>query len=187
MGGQNGMWGMGDHFRPIGAHELMMQIPFIFRHPGRIPAGQTSDHIVSNYDFMPSLLSYLGLGGKMPQQPKSPGRDFAPVLRGETIPWEDVMYYEMETCRAIRTDKWKCVLRHPDGPHELYDMQADPHERVNLYGEPGMESIRAELTQRLNDFFTRYADPQYDLWKGGKSKAKRLVEPSATSTAPQGK
>jgi hypothetical protein len=27
MGGQNGMWGMGDHFRPIGAHELMMQIP----------------------------------------------------------------------------------------------------------------------------------------------------------------
>jgi arylsulfatase A-like enzyme len=188
MGGQNGMWGMGDHFRPIGAHELMMQIPFIFRQPGRIPAGRTADNIVSNYDFMPSVLSYLGLGDKMPQQPKSPGRDFAPVLRGETIPWDDVMYYEMETCRAIRTDRWKCVLRHPDGPHELYDMQADPRERVNLYGEPGMESIRAELTQRLNDFFTRYADPQYDLWKDGRSKAKRLVEPStATSTAPQGK
>src|SRR5688572_23063432 len=34
MGGQNGMWGMGDHFRPIGAHELMMQIPLIFRQPG---------------------------------------------------------------------------------------------------------------------------------------------------------
>jgi hypothetical protein len=34
MGGQNGMWGMGDHFRPTGAHELMMQIPLIFRQPG---------------------------------------------------------------------------------------------------------------------------------------------------------
>ncbi|MDR3401605.1 MAG: sulfatase-like hydrolase/transferase [Chthoniobacter sp.] len=184
MGGQNGMWGMGDHFRPIGAHELMMQIPFIFRQPGRIPAGQTSNNIVSNYDFMPSVLSYLGLGDKMPQQPKSPGRDFSPVLRGETIPWDNVMYYEMETCRAIRTDRWKCVLRHPDGPHELYDMQADPQERSNLYGQPGTEPIRADLTQKLNDFFARYADPQYDIWKGGKSKAKRLVETSAASAAP---
>src|SRR5262249_7751222 len=32
MGGQNGLWGMGDHTRPTGAHELMMHIPLIFRH-----------------------------------------------------------------------------------------------------------------------------------------------------------
>jgi arylsulfatase A-like enzyme len=179
MGGQNGMWGMGDHFRPIGAHELMMQVPFIFRQPGHIPGGATSDHIVSNYDFMPSLLSYLGLGDKMPQQPKSPGRDFSATLRGEQIPWDNVMYYEMETCRAIRTDQWKCVLRYPNGPQELYDMQADPRERFNLYGEPGMDAVRAEMTRRLNDFFARYADPQYDIWKGGRSKAKRLVETAA--------
>ena len=41
MGGQNGMWGMGDHFRPVGAHELMMQIPLIFRQPKKIPATPT--------------------------------------------------------------------------------------------------------------------------------------------------
>ncbi|MCB1210543.1 MAG: sulfatase-like hydrolase/transferase, partial [Verrucomicrobiales bacterium] len=85
MGGQNGIWGMGDHVRPFGAHELMMQIPFIFRQPGKIPAGKTSDLLVSNYDFMPSVLSHLGLAEKMPQTPKSPGRDFAPVLKGEEI------------------------------------------------------------------------------------------------------
>lgn len=78
MGGQNGMWGMGDHFRPIGAHELMMQIPLIFRQTGQIAPGQTSDLIVSNYDFMPSLLGYLGLADRMPQTPASPGRDFSP-------------------------------------------------------------------------------------------------------------
>jgi arylsulfatase A-like enzyme len=179
MGGQNGMWGMGDHFRPIGAHELMMQVPFIFRQPGHIPARKTSDNIVSNYDFMPSLLSYLGLGDKMPQKPKSPGRDFSPILRGEKVPWDNVMFYEMETCRAIRDNHWKCVLRYPNGPHELYDMQADPQERFNLYGEPGTEPAQAEMTRRLNDFFNRYADPQYDIWKGGRSKAKRLVETEA--------
>ena len=176
MGGQNGMWGMGDHFRPIGAHELMMQIPLIFRQPGRIPSGKTSDIIVSNYDFMPTVLSHLGLGEKMPQKPKSPGRDFSAVLRGEAIPWDDVMFYEMETCRAIRTDRWKCVLRHPDGPDELYDMQADPQERFNLHGQPGTDAIRGELTGRIGEFFARYADPQYDLWKGGRSKASRLKD-----------
>ena len=174
MGGQNGMWGMGDHFRPIGAHELMMQIPFIFHQPGRIPAGKTSDLLVSNYDFMPSVLGYLGLGGKMPQQPRSPGRDFSPVLRGDPIEWDNAIFYEMETCRAVRTDGWKLVMRHPDGPHELYNMKSDPQERFNLFGQPGSESMCAELQQKLEAFYTQHADPQYDVWHDGRSKAKLI-------------
>ena len=176
MGGQNGIWGMGDHTRPIGAHELMMQIPFIFRHPGKIPAGKTSDLVVSNYDFLPTLLSYLGLSERLPSKPKSPGRDFAPALRGESLAWENVMFYEMESCRAIRSERWKYVARHPNGPYELYDLKADPRERINLYGQPGTELTRKDLAERLAAFFTQYADPQYDVWRGGRSKAKRLVE-----------
>src|SRR5262249_20382011 len=107
MGGQNGLWGMGDHTRPAGAHELMMHIPLIFRHPGRIAAGRTSDLIVSNYDFLPTVLAHLGLGDQAPRQ--SPGRDFSSVLAGQTIAWENVMFYEMETTRAIRTKRWKYV------------------------------------------------------------------------------
>jgi arylsulfatase A-like enzyme len=167
---------MGDHTRPVGAFELMMQIPLIFRHPGRIPAGKTSDLIVSNYDFLPTVLSYLGLADKMPANPRSPGRDFSPVLRGETIEWENIMFYEMETCRAIRTERWKYVARHPRGPYELYDMQTDPNERFNLVGISESAPIRSDLAARLASFFQTYADPQYDLWRGGRSKAKRLTE-----------
>jgi arylsulfatase A-like enzyme len=175
MGGQNGMWGMGDHMRPIGAHELMMQIPLIFRQPSRIPAGKTADLLVSNYDFLPTVLGYLGLSDRMPRQPRSPGRDFSRVLQGDQIAWDNVTFYEMETCRAIRTDRWKYVARQPDGPYELYDMQADPQERFNLFGQPGTETVRAELSQRLDDFFQQYATPQYDIWRGGRSKARRLT------------
>jgi arylsulfatase A-like enzyme len=177
MGGQNGMWGMGDHMRPIGAHELMMQIPLIFRQPGVIPPGATADILVSNYDFLPTVLSYLGLSERMPQRPKSPGRDFSAVLRGQRAEWDNAVFYEMESCRAVRTDHWKLVMRHPSGPHELYDMQADPRERFNLYGQPGHERPRDALKQRLDAFFTQYADPQYDVWRGGRSKARRLVTP----------
>lgn len=176
MGGQNGMWGMGDHFRPVAAHELMMQIPLIFRRPKKILAGRTSDLIVSNYDFLPTVLGELGLGEQMPTAPRSPGRDFGHALHGEVRPWENVMFFEMETVRAVRTDGWKYVARFPDGPYELYDMQKDPRERFNLFGQPGMASKRVELAERLEAFFQRYADPQYDIWKGGRSKAKRHTD-----------
>ena len=49
---------------------------------------------------------------------------------------------------------------------------ADPQERFNLFGQPGTEPRRAELAQQLDVFFNRYADPTYDVWKGGRSKAK---------------
>lgn len=177
MGGQNGLWGMGDHTRPIGAHELMMQIPFLFYQPGQIPAGSTSDLLVSNYDFMPSVLGYLGLGEKLPKQPKSPGRDFSPILRGQSLSnWDNTIFYEMETCRAIREQRWKYVSRFPDGPIELYDMEADPQERFNLYGQPNMLVITNQLSAKLDAFFKTYADPKYDIWKGGGSKAKRVAE-----------
>jgi len=172
MGGQNGMWGMGDHFRPIGAHGLMMQIPLIFRQPGKIQAGKTNDLLVSNYDFLPSVLAYLGLANKVPSQPKLPGRDFSPVLTGKTIDWENVIYYEMETVRAIRDDGWKFVARHPNGPNELYDMKRDPQERVNLFGQAVDAAKQAEMARRLDEFFAKYADPQYDIWHGGRSKAR---------------
>lgn len=175
MGGQNGMWGMGDHFQPTGAHDLMMQIPFLFHHPARIPAGRTSDLLVSNYDFLPTVLHHLGLGDRLPDDGlKLPGRDLSPVLAGRPLDLADnAVYYEMETTRAVRTDDWKLVRRHPDGPHELYDMRADPQERFNLYGQPGTESVKQALSARLDAFFWEHRDPQYDIWQGGRSKAKR--------------
>lgn len=175
MGGQNGMWGMGDHFHPTGAHELMMHIPLIFRHPNHIPAGLTSDLLVSNYDFLISVLNHLGLGARMPRGPASPGRDFSGALRGLKIEWDNTIFYEMETTRAVRTDDWKYVARLPDGPFELYDMRNDPQDRFNLYGQPGTDAALNTLANRLDGFFARYADPHYDLWKGGRSKAKRHV------------
>jgi arylsulfatase A-like enzyme len=175
MGGQNGMWGMGDHFRPTGAHDLMMQIPLLFHHTARIPAGRTSDLLVSNYDFLPTVLHHLGLGDRLPTGDlRLPGRDLSPLLAGRPLELADnAVFYEMETMRAVRTDAWKYVERHPDGPHELYDMRTDPQERFNLFGQPGTQAVKAALAARLQAFFQAHRDPQYDLWQGGRSKAKR--------------
>ena len=91
------------------------------------------------------ILEHLGLGAKMPAKPKSPGRDFSAALRGEPLAWDNVMFYEMETTRAVRTDDWKYVARFPNGPFELYDMKKDPRERFNRFGQPEViEDLRAD-------------------------------------------
>lgn len=172
MGGQNGFFGMGDHTRPTGAHDLMMQVPLIFRQPGAVAAG-TSDLLVSNYDFLPSVLDQLGLAHRIPADANLPGHSFAPVLKGEEIEWTNEMIYEMEGCRSYRDDRWKIVLRRfPTGPSELYDLQTDPHERFNLFGQPELAEKQAELITTLEAKFAKLADPEFDLWKGGRSKAK---------------
>ena len=155
----------------------MMQVPLIVRHPQEIKPGKTNI-MVSNYDFLPSVLDYLDLKDRIPNKPKLPGRSFVAALRGEPIEWETAMFYEMESCRSVRTENWKYVARRqPDGPTELYDMANDPHERVNLFGQPRHVKIQKQTAKRLDGFFDEYADPQYDIWKGGRSKARRLVAP----------
>ena len=173
-GGQHGIWGMADHTRPRHAFDETMHVPLIIRWPGHVPAGKRSDLLVRNYDLFPTLLDCLGLAAKAPAKPAPPGRSFAAALRGETFAWVNVAFYEFEWTRAVRTGEWKYVRRFPTGPDELYDLKADPGERVNLVDRPERVQVRKELGRRLDEFFARYADPQYDVWKGGRSKAPRL-------------
>jgi len=176
-GGQHGIWGMGDHTRPLHTFDETMHVPLILRHPEAIPAGRTCDLMVSDYDLLPTLLASLGLADRMPTTPPSPGRSFAQALRGDAPPWDNLVFYEFENTRAIRTADWKLTRRHPDGPNELYHLADDPGETKNLIDAPAHAATRRKLDERLAAFFARYADPQYDLWRGGRSKAGRLTRP----------
>lgn len=175
-GGHGGYFGMGDHTRPATAHDAMMRIPMIWHHPGTIAAGQRSNRLVTNYDFLPTLLSHLGMTSEMPSQPKSPGRDFSSEFKRQASESrvaeesaDDAVFYEFEGLRCIRTPRWKYVHRHPNGPHELYDLAADADEFDNLVTRTEFASTRSRLKQRLEEFYNAYAEPKYDLWRDGGS------------------
>ena len=42
---------------------------------------------------------------------------------------------------------------------ELYDLQTDPNELHNLYGQPGMEKVTKQLMKRLKQLQIQYDDP----------------------------
>jgi arylsulfatase A-like enzyme len=188
-GGHSGFWGMGDHTRPLTAFDWTTHIPLVFHYPQQIPADKRVNLLVSNVDFMPTMLDYLGMSWKNRTQPESPGRSFAAALRGQKMdPWDNTVFYEFENVRAIRTDRWKYIERFRQEPNELYDLTADPAELDNLIDRPEYAETQNKLANQLHAYFTRVADPKWDLWKGGASKTGLMMRglfDNPGPTAPQ--
>lgn len=164
--GQHGLWGHTDFSFPASLYETAMNIPLIARFPEVIEKGRTSDLLIGQYDLMPTLLDMAGVDVEIAN---SPGHSFAEYLKGkELTSWPDAVYMDQEATRAIRTSRysyWKRLAG--TGEHELYDMQTDPGQEHNLYGNPDYAEVVSELDSRLTRFFDTYSNADYDLWHGG--------------------
>lgn len=173
--GQHGFWGKGNGTFPQNMYDSSVKVPAIFSHPGRIPEGVVSDALLSAYDFLPTILEYAGVGGRVgsggiggadgePHYRSLPGRSFCPLLAGQPHEERDdvVVYDEYGPVRMVRSKAWKYIHRYPYGPHELYDLAADPGEKRNLAYEHRYAETMAAMRAKLDDWFVRYADPAVD-------------------------
>jgi choline-sulfatase len=179
--GHHGIWGKGNGTFPLNMYDTSVKVPFILSFPGHIPQGVIDSHLLSHYDFMPTLLDYLGF--PCPEA-NLPGMSFAPLLRGggtsssvdlsqplDSGPGRDVAFDENEflvvfdeygPVRMIRSQEWKYVHRYPYGPHELYNLSNDPDETRNLIAEVAHRSVAESLKGELDAWFLKYVDPRID-------------------------
>lgn len=156
--GHHGIWGKGNGTFPQNMYDSSVKVPANWSHPGRITEGAVRRELVSGYDFMPTLLDYVGL--ENPDAATLPGASFLGLLSlGKDVAQREhvVVFDEYGPVRMIRTEDWKYVHRLPYGPHELYDLARDPGERVNLVDDPVHAERRAVLERQLRDWFLRYA------------------------------
>jgi choline-sulfatase len=160
--GHHGFWGKGNGTIPLNMYENSVKVPCIFSQPTRLPAGRVSDALVSQYDFVHTLLEYLHLPPLA--EANLPGRSFVPALLGVSDQHQDqvVICDEYGPVRMYRTAEWKYVHRYPDGPHELYDMKKDPDERRNLVADKSRRALVRSLRQGLTSWFERYVRPEMD-------------------------
>lgn len=157
--GHHGVLGKGNGTFPLNMFEESVRVPFIVRCPGRIPAGRVNTDLISHYDFMPTLLDYLGLDNPLAEH--LPGQSFAHVLRGEPGGHETIVVYdEYGPVRMIRDRQCKYIHRYPYGPHELYNLAEDPLESINLVDDPQYRSVVERLRGELAEWFLRYTDPR---------------------------
>lgn len=137
------------------ASEESLRIPMVIRYPGSIEAGFTVEENVRNVDFAPTILSYAGL----PVPAQMQGADMRPLLEQRASAWDDEVFYEywvdlvhsIPTMKALRDKRYKLVA-YPeiDDISELYDLKKDPHEMVNLAGDPVYAEIQSRMTAKLN-------------------------------------
>jgi len=160
--GHHGIIGKGNGTFPLNMYDTSVKVPFIVSCPGKIPENIVNDGLYSHYDFMPTLLEYLGYENL--HASSLPGRSFATVLEGNSDPGRDnvVVCDEYGPVRMIRNHSWKYVHRYPYGPHELYCLETDPDERNNLIDDEKQQSILVKLRGQLEEWFLPYIDLSRD-------------------------
>jgi arylsulfatase len=137
-------------------YEGGIRTPLIFRWPGKIKAGSTSDLPTAFWDVLPTLCDAAGIA-----TPKEiDGVSVLPTLVGrdgqrehEFLYWEFPGYSGQQ---AVRAGKWKAVRQNlGKGPSavELYDLAADPNETKDIAAE------HPEVVKRLAEVMKREHTP----------------------------
>ena len=160
--GHHGVWGKGNGTFPINMYDSSVKVPFIASQPGIIPENKVCDALVSAYDFMPTLLNYVGIADY--EDETLPGRSFATALKGLDFEQDDkiIVLDEYGPNRMIRNKEFKYIKRYPYGPDEMYDLINDPDERNNLLLKDSHDELATELRYELEAWFSKYVNPEID-------------------------
>src|SRR6266700_2977874 len=151
MLGERGAWYKMSCYEGAARVPLIVWSPPLFP-PGRVPAA------VSTMDLLPTLADVAGLaepaGGKSPPGLVGPldGRSLLPHLSGRPNRDEAVAEYLAEGAIApivmIRRGRHK-FIGSPADPDQLFDLVADPHEQVNLAGDPASAGLADDFRREI--------------------------------------
>jgi arylsulfatase A-like enzyme len=120
-----------------------IRVPAIFRWPGRIPPGRTSEQVGITMDLTATILA--ATGSAVPADARLEGIDLLPILEGRERPVERTLFWRIATParqqRAARQGAWKLLV---DGDDLLlFNLRDDIGERTDLAAR------RPELVRRL--------------------------------------
>ena len=155
------------------------RVPFIIRWPGKVPAGRTSDGLVSQIDLMGTLAAVVGY--ELPDTAAEDSHDLLPLWTGATMdsPRTTHIHNTWENAYAIRDGDWT-LIQAKSGYHskgynawerkreypgddgnaaELFNMRDDVAQRTNLIDQYPEKA--QQLTARLKQIRTQgYSSPR---------------------------
>jgi len=165
-----------------------LKTTFIMRWPGHFEGGVRHNALITNCDFLPTILDLVG--AKTPDEVE--GRSFLPLLESREYQARDDIYAEMtwhdkyNPMRCIRTRTHKYIRNFGNRPlvylpadiyvspsgqelraefygtqrpaEELYDLLADPLEQNNVIDDPAYADIAQELRRRVQTWMEETND-----------------------------
>lgn len=189
----NGGYGPATDMAPLKGYkgtyyEGGIRVPLFIKWPGVTKPGTKSNVPVSGIDIYPTLCDMTG--AMLPSQPMD-GRSLAPLLRGRDAEsfaerplfWHFPAYlqsyggkhvleqrdplFRSRPCSIIRRGQWKLHQYFEDGEVELYDLQNDIGEQVNLAQQKPDVTDRmlkelAAWQKRVNAPIPKALNPDFD-------------------------
>ena len=145
--------------------EEVLRVPLAMRYPGQILPGQVSDALACGTDIAPTLLDAAGLRFERPVD----GESLLPVTRGRPVAGRESLLVEtyghgfgtIELGRAVIKDQYK-LIAYQNRDAELYDLEADPYELVNLYRHPLHKKTVVELEAELQEWLSKTGDDDFN-------------------------
>ncbi|MGH7945462.1 MAG: sulfatase [Opitutaceae bacterium] len=141
--GEKGIWSKHGSLYDVNLH-----IPLIIAAPSAAGNGRSCVRTVELVDLYPTLAELCGL----PPPSGLDGQSLAPLLQDPVAPWQHAAFALVKrggfgnpgliVGRSVRTERWRYTewnggIEIGDGRKaELYDHDADPHERRNVYSDP---------------------------------------------------
>jgi len=173
---------MGDHGWHLG-EKLKIQkntlwsestrTPLIIRTPG-MKKSTVCRRVVNLIDMYPTLAELCGL----PERELCDGRSIVPLLKDPQLKWD---YPSITTFGAhsltVNDEQWRYTT-YADGTQELYNLQDDPMEWVNLITSKDEEAVQAKT--RLEKWIPEKISPELPRDKIGSNDTAPVSGPDTT-------
>lgn len=133
-------------------HEESIRVPLIINDPRLLENGIKVDDIALNIDIAPTILSAASID--IPE--KMQGLNLYDVAKGETVE-RDEFFYEHTFLGSPRIPKVEGVVSQDakymvfteHGYEQLFDLESDPEEKVNVANKESFDSLLKEMRIRF--------------------------------------
>lgn len=131
------------------------RVPAVISWPGRIPAGQSIDEVLTAMDLLPTFANLAG--GEIPNDRVIDGKDIWPVLVENAKSPHQAYFYHGGN--AVRSGNWKLHIE--DGkPTQLYDLDLDIGEKENvIQAHPEVVHRLTKLVAKFNRDLSQNSRP----------------------------
>jgi arylsulfatase A-like enzyme len=139
-------------------YEGSAKIPFVIYYPEKIRGGTVVNQALSCVDFLPTVLSLMGVDTAGREQ----GRDASALFTGNApADWKDIAFLRgtgTSSWLSAVTDHYKLVYSPNDRPW-LFDLTKDPNEVTNVFNDPEYRDVARELGAELGEYARTFNDP----------------------------
>ncbi len=167
LGSHGGLTDKGwHHFEEIQRIPMIIKIPEKFQSNPIVP-GSTISRFVSLLDLYPSFLDYANAPDI---DYKAQGSSLRPLLEKRETEWRDSIFIEFYGVNNLATSMvtvrckdikygWNC-----SNIDELYDLNLDPSETINVISDPQYSAVLRELRRQMADWMRETQHPASHIY-----------------------